>query len=553
MSQRSRVRRRRRSPAVLLAGAVAVCLPAALIATPTATATHSTAAAVTTDAPGDLVDRDVTELKGMLDEGAVTSKQLVDTYLQRIEAYEDPYAEEPGVNAVITVNNRARGQAARLDSERRRGELRGPLHGIPIVVKDNFDTADLPTTSASVALQDLRPDDDSTQVRRLREAGAIIVAKTNMHEYAMSITTISSLGGQTRNPYDQQRHPGGSSGGTGAAVAASFAPVGMGTDTCGSIRIPAAHNTLVGLRPTMGLSSRAGIAPLAGTQDTAGPLGTSVRDVALILDATAGYDPADPVTEAAQGEVPPSYLDTLSTEALQDTRIGVFSDYFGDEGDEQLTTDIVTAAIEDMVDQGAEAVDLGAQPAIMEAAEGANRVSHEFERDLNAYLADSAAGQLPELAALEPPEDVVTLADIATSGQVTPSVLGTLRAWVDSPELPNPEYEETLRQRDVLQDRLTELMATHDLDALVYPSITEPPTPVGTTQSYLNCRLSGYSGFPALSLPAGLTEDGLPVGVELLGRPFSEPTLLGMGHDYEQATEHRTPPQSTPALTPDGG
>src|SRR5690625_1234990 len=347
MSQRSRARRRRRSPATLLASIVAVCLPAALVAEPTATATHRTSAEGTTAAPGDVVDRDVTELQGMLNKGAVTSKQLVDAYLQRIEAYEEPYAEEPGVNAVITVNNRARGQAAQLDSERRRGELRGPLHGIPIVVKDNFDTADLPTTSASVALEDLRPDDDSTQVRRLREAGAIIVAKTNMHEYAMSITTISSLGGQTRNPYDQQRHPGGSSGGTGAAVAASFAPVGMGTDTCGSIRIPASHNNLVGIRPTMGLSSRAGIAPLAGTQDTAGPLGTSVRDVALILDATAGYDPADPVTEAAQGEIPPSDLDTLSTDAVQDTRIGVVSHYFGDEGEEQITADRETHATRD--------------------------------------------------------------------------------------------------------------------------------------------------------------------------------------------------------------
>lgn len=499
--------------------------------------------------PGvDVTGLGVADLAHLLDTRQVTSAELVDTYLRRVDAYENAYPGHPGVNAVITVNPRARAEASRLDRERRHGRVRGPLHGIPLVVKDNIDTHDLPTTTGSLALRDLRPRTDSTQVRRLREAGAIILAKTNLHEFAMSITTISSLGGQTRNPYDQSRHPGGSSGGTGAAVAAAFAPAGLGTDTCGSIRIPAAHNNLVGLRPTMGLSSRAGIAPLAGTQDTAGPLAVSVRDVALLLDATVGHDPRDPVTSASIGRVPRSYLDSLRPDALRGKRIGVFTDYFGTSPASRPTTTLVRAAVDDLAALGARPVELGPQPALLDAAAKANRVRDEFERDLDRYLARSANGRPAWLAGLEPPRREVTLADIATSGQVTPTVLSTLRAWVDSPELPNPAYEEKLRQRDLLRAGIAGLMAANDLDALVYPSVSEPPTVIGTSQSYDNCRLSGYSGFPALSVPAGFTQDGLPVGVELLGLPFTEPTLLAMANTYEEATRHRTPPASTPPL-----
>lgn len=531
----------RRLPAVVALTVVA--LLASLISAPV----------VATKPPHDpgfeVANSGVTDLRALLTQRKVTSVELVHEYLRRIERYDDSYGDQPGLSAVITVNDRALEEAAELDAERRAGHVRGPLHGIPIVVKDNFDTADMPTTSGSVALRDLRPPDDSEQVARLRQAGAIVLAKTNMHEYAMNIYTISSLGGQTRNPYDQTRHPGGSSGGTGAAVAAAFAPIGLGSDTCGSIRIPAAHNNLVGLRPTMGLSSRDGVAPLASSQDVAGPIGVSVRDVALVLDATAGYDPKDPVTEAAVGQVPRTYEKLLRKSALKRTRIGVFTDYFATgTAEEQATTTLVREAIADMRALGAQTVELGPQPEIMAAAAGANRVRDEFERDLNAYLAESADGEPAYLAELEPPYDEVTLADIAASGEVTPSVLSTVRAWVDSPPLPNPSYEEKLRQRDVLQDRLVDVMEAHDLDAIVYPTITQPPTTIGTTQSYLNCRLAGYSGFPALSVPAGFTEDGLPVGIELLGRPFSEATLLGMGYAYEEHTRHRELPPSTPPL-----
>jgi amidase len=507
-----------------------------------------TAPAVAHPARVDVVGLGAADLAALLDARRVTSVELVGEYLRRIDVYENAYAGQPGINAVITVNPRARAEAMRLDRERRHGRVRGPLHGIPLVVKDNLDTHDLPTTTASQALRDLRPRTDSTQVRRLRDAGAIILAKTNLHEFAMNITTISSLGGQTRNPYDQQRHPGGSSGGTGAAVAASFAPAGLGTDTCGSIRIPAAHNNLVGLRPTLGLSSRAGVAPLAGTQDTVGPMAGSVRDVALLLDATVGYDRRDPVTAASVGQIPRSYLHSLRPDALRGKRIGVFTDYFGTAPTEQQTNTLVRQAVADMAALGARPVELGPRPALLDAASRANRVRDEFERDLNVYLDRSADGRPAWLARLEPPAHEVTMADIATSGQVTPTVLSTLQSWVNSPTLPNPAYEEKLRQRDLLRAGIADLMATNDLDALVYPTITEPPTLIGTTQPYANCRLAGYSGFPALSVPAGFTPAGLPVGVELLGLPFTEPKLLAMAHTYERATHHRTPPASTPPL-----
>lgn len=515
----------------LVVSLLAAVLSGSLVAAPV----HATPAV-------NVVGLGVADLQALLDTRRVTSVQLVSAYLRRIDAYENPYGDQPGINAVITVNPLALAEAARLDRERRLGRVRGPLHGVPLVVKDNMDTHDLPTTAGSRALRDVRPRADATQVRRLRDAGAIVLAKTNLHEFAMNITTISSLGGQTRNPYDQSRHPGGSSGGTGAAVAAAFAPAGLGSDTCGSIRIPAAHNNLVGLRPTLGLSSRAGVAPLAGTQDTVGPLAVSVRDVAVLLDATVGYDHRDPVTAASHGMLPRSYLDGLSPHALRGKRIGVFTDYFGTTGPASGTSAVVREAIADMTALGARAVELGPQPALIDAASRANRVRDEFERDLNAYLDTSADGRPAWLARLTAPTDEITLADVAASGQVTPTVLTTIQNWVNSPALPNPAYEEKLRQRDVLRAGIAELMAVHDLDALVYPTITEPPTVIGTSQPYANCRLAGYSGYPALSLPAGFTPEGLPVGVELLGLPFSEPALLGMGYAYERATRHRTPP-----------
>src|SRR5437763_8504333 len=255
----------------------------------------------------------------------VSSRQLVVAYLARIAAYDQ---EGPRLNAMVTLNPRALDAAKALDDERASGRVRGPLHGIPVVVKDNYDTRDLPTTGGSIALTGYSPERDAFQVRKLRDAGAVIIGKTNLHELARGITTISSISGQTRNPYDPARNPGGSSGGTGAAVAASFAAAGMGSDTCGSIRIPAANNNLFGLRGTLGLSSRDGIIPLSHTQDIGGPLARTVMDLATMLDITVGVDPADDTTAASAGHVPKSYRDALTADALKGVRIGVVKEMF---------------------------------------------------------------------------------------------------------------------------------------------------------------------------------------------------------------------------------
>src|SRR5262245_16141071 len=241
----------------------------------------------------DVYEKTIFDLKNAMESGQVTSRQLVEQYLARIKAYDQ---NGPKINSFITVNPRALDAADALDAERRAGKIRGPLHGIPVVVKDNYATADMPTTGGSLALEGFETKRDAFMVRKLRDAGAVFVGKTNLHELAYGITSISSMGGQTLNPYDLKRNPGGSSGGTGAAIAANFGAAGLGTDTCGSIRNPSADNNLFGLRGTLGLSSREGIIPLSHTQDTGGPLARTVTDLALMLDATVGYDPAGALT-----------------------------------------------------------------------------------------------------------------------------------------------------------------------------------------------------------------------------------------------------------------
>src|SRR5262245_1596544 len=253
----------------------------------------------------------------------ITSAELTQFYLDRIAKY------DPQVNAVLFVNPRALDDARALDAERRRGRTRGPLHGIPILLKDNFETKDMPTTGGCLALSGLVPKDDAFQVKRLRGAGAVLLGKVNLHELALGLTTVSSLGGQTRNPYDLTRAPGGSSGGSAVAAAMNFAAAALGTDTSGSIRIPSSHNNCVGLRPSLGLSSRAGIIPFGHTQDTGGPIARTVEDVALLLDATVGYDSADPSTAAGRGRIPRTYTAFLKRDALKGARIGVVRELFG--------------------------------------------------------------------------------------------------------------------------------------------------------------------------------------------------------------------------------
>lgn len=477
----------------------------------------------------DVRETTIQDTAAALAAGRTTSRALTGTYLARIESFDHA---GPAINAMIAVNPHALEDAAALDDERRARGPRGPLHGVPLVIKDNYDTADMPTTAGSVALKGSMAERDAFLVRRLRAAGAVIVGKTNLHEFARGITTVSSLGGQTRNPYDPTRNPGGSSGGTGAAVAANYAAAGLGTDTCGSIRYPAAENSLVGLRPTMGLTSRAGIVPLAHSQDVGGPIARTVRDAAVLLDAIAGPDPDDPATvrvEAGSG----SYAAALDAAALRGARIGVLSPLFGAAPEDQRAGSVVRNAIAEMTTAGAEAVDVDAADLPTEA-DGVAVIRYEFKFDLEDYLRRT------------PRAPVRSLAEIIDKQLIIPSLMTAFRRSAEVATLDSDEYRAIVARNASLRARLIALMDERRVVALAYPTLRRTSAKIGEPQAGGNCAASAATGLPALTVPAGFADDGMPVGVELLGRPFAERELLRIAYAYEQATHHRRPPALTP-------
>jgi len=484
----------------------------------------------------ELLEATIPDLQAALASGSVTSRDLVSMYLARIDAYDQ---KGPALNAISAIDGQAQAQAEALDLERKTRPLRSPLHGIPIIIKDNYETVTMQTADGSRSLAGWVAGTDAVLVRKLRDAGAIIIAKSNMHEFARGITTLGSLFGQTRNPYMLDRNPGGSSGGTGAAIAANFAAVGMGSDTCGSIRIPASHNSLAGIRGTQGLASRTGIIPLSSTQDIGGPIGRSVTDVAIVLDAIVGYDPADPQTAASIGHIPKSYTDFLQLGGLRGARIGTLTNLFGaDPADAEVAT-VVRAAINQMKASGAELVDVtipGLNELLMDRLNGFLILTQDFKFDFNAYLA------------AHPTAPARTLEEVLASGKYHPSLETGLRTSQAVESRDTKEYLEHIVKRDTLRQAILKAMADHRLDALAYPTIRRKANVAGQPQAGTNCHLSANSGLPAIVVPGGFTPDGLPVGVELLGRAWSEPLLIKLAYAYEQATRHRRPPASTPAL-----
>jgi amidase len=484
--------------------------------------------------PFRLMEATIRETQAALEAGTVTSEELVAMYLARIAAYDK---EGPSINALIHVNGHALAEARALDAERRQHGSRGPLHGIPVLLKDNYDTFDMPTTAASRSLAGSIPPDDAYLVRRLREAGAVFVGKTNLHEFARAITTISSLGGQTLNPYDIRRNPGGSSGGTGAAVAANFAVFGMGSDTCGSIRIPASHNSLVGLRATQGLFSRDGIIPLALTQDMGGPLARSVEDIAIVLDLTAGFDPNDPVTEVSTLYTPRTYTHFLKKGKLRGASFGLLLDVLVVDPADSEVADVIQAARGELERLGATVVEVN----VPNYADIFNPsvITMEFKFNLEAYLAATPAAPYQ------------TLAQIIASGLVHPSLLDALNASQAVTSLDTPEYRELIEGRGIFKQALLDVMNENNFDALIYPTIRRKPTFVPSRQPGINCQVSAHSGLPAISVPVGFTPDGLPVGMEFLGREFTEGVLLQMAYSWEQVTHVRRVPASTPEIDPD--
>ena len=530
----ARARGAARARAAARRAVLSVALAVGLAFVPGAAHAHSTVPAppVIQDQNVEVFEASILDLQEAMAEGRVTAVQLVDAYLARIGAYDQG---GPALNSMIRLNPNARAQAMALDQERALRGARGPLHGIPIILKDNYDTADMPTSGGSIALAGMIPPDDAFQVSKLREAGAIILGKSNLHELAMGITTISSLGGQTRNPYDPSRNPGGSSGGTGAAIAASFAAIGWGSDTCGSIRIPASHHNLFGLRPTKGLSSIDGIIPMAHTQDVGGPLARTAMDLAIGLDATIGADDADPATRILTDRPLPRFVEGLDADALQGARIGVLTALFGDAAADREHARLVRAALDSMSGAGAEIIDVEI-PGLDSLLSGTSLIGLEFKWDLIDYLAAT------------PGAPVSTFQDILDRGLYHVRLEGSIRRRAGTEERDSTAYARAMDKRAAARDAVVARMDELLLDALAYPTIRRRAARIGDPQAGSNCQLSATTGLPALSVPAGFTGLGLPTGLELLGRPLQDARLLALGFAFEQAFKPRRAPARTPPL-----
>lgn len=467
---------------------------------------------------------------------ALTCRRLVQQYLDRIGALD---RRGPAINALVTLNPAALQVADSLDRRYRLSGPVGPLHCIPTIVKDNFETRDLPTTAGSLALEGWRPSQDATMVRQIREAGAIVLAKSNLAEWAFTpYETVSSiLPGYTRNPYATDRTTAGSSGGTAAAVAANMGAVGLGTDTGNSIRGPSAHQALVGIRSTMGLTSRAGVVPLNASADVAGPMARTVADAVAVLDVVAGTDPADTVTAAASSRRERSYAAFLTRGGLRGARIGVLRQAYVRPTLDAEVDSVFRQAIAALRAAGAIVIDsvrVDSLDAIQRRQQGG---CNRFRADLERYLAERGAGA-----------PVKTVDDILRSRRFHPTVEMRLRdaaAVTDSPETA-PGCQSRERVRAALREAVTATMDSHRLDALVYPTWSNPPRLIGdlNTPHGDNSQLfSPSTGFPSITVPMGYTRGGrLPAGISFFGRAWSEGTLVRLAYDFEGRTRHRKAP-----------
>ena len=480
----------------------------------------------------------ISDIHAAMRAGTLTCHGLVEQYLKRIQMYDQ---HGPKLNAMLYVNPKALQQADAMDQEfKRTGKLK-PLSCIPIVLKDNYDTADMPTTAGSILLKDTRPEKDAFAVTRLKQNGALILGKANMQEFALGGITVSSLGGQTKNPYDLTRTPGGSSGGTAVAVAANFTAVGTGSDTGNSIRSPSSANSLVGIRPTAGLISRDGIVPVSFTQDVIGPLTRSVADGARMLDAMAGYDPNDPISALSDGHIPRTYTAFLQN-GLKGARIGVLKTLFGSGPNYEEVNQVMAKAIAALKEQGAVIVPV--EDAALDTNMLLEKVSveeFEFKPQIKYYLENRG-----------PHVPVHSLAEIIASGKYNKPTLEKRLALSESLDsLNDPEYKNRRIRIDGLKIEAANLMAQNNLDALVYPHQRRLVVPIGETfQPERNGLLAALAGFPAIVVPAGFSEPtasaplGVPVGIEFMARPWEEPKLLRLAFGFEQATHARKSPTS---------
>lgn len=504
---------------------------------------HASAATIDLDAAT------IADINAAFDAGTLTAERLVELCLARIQAYD---RRGPALRAVIALNPNALETARALDAERKARGPRSPLHGIPVVLKDNIDTFDLPTTGGSVLLEGSIPPDDAFLVKRLRAAGAIVLAKVNMSEFA-SGGANSSLGGQTLNPHDLTRTPSGSSGGTGASVAAAYAPLGLGTDTGGSVRGPSTANGIVGLKPTLGLLSRDGIIPLALSFDTAGPMARSVYDVAAALGVMAGVDPADEATKRSDGRSETDYTKYLKADALKGARIGVARDFLGADAEVDW---VIESSLAAMRQAGATIVDVRYPTWLLEAkGEFYNVVRYpEFAKQIAGYLATIGPAYPKTLAQLIERAQKVTSPRPDGAGP-NPSRWTLMMREASSGTVDDYRYTSV---RDhalpLVRTTIEGIIASQSLDAIVYPTSPRRPAllaapadaPGGAAASPTN--VANLTGFPDLIVPAGFTGDDLPVGISFFGPAFSEGRLLALGYSFEQATRARRLPKHTPML-----
>lgn len=495
-------------------------------------------------APFTVEEASITSLHKAILSGRTTCTTIVDAYLARIAAYDK---NGPALASILAINPQAREIAARLDEHfARTGELAGPLHGITVAAKDNYNTTDMPTSGGNVLFKDVVPQVESAVTQRLRESGAIILAKTNMHEWALAGITISSLGGQTKNPYDLTRTPGGSSGGTGAALAATFATVGLATDTMNSIRSPASANSLVGFRSTKGLVSRAGVIPVSHTQDVTGAITRSVEDAAIMLDVMAGFDPDDPATARSVGHIPHSFTDHLDADGLRGARIGLLTSFLGKDEIHAEVNAVVAHAVDTMRSNGASVVEVSDPMLDSDAIlRDCDVQAWEFKTLLNEYFA-SLGHRAP----------VKSLRELIASGRYH-KPLEAFLVEADEMEAPesDPEYLARLLRIERLRERILLLMAQHEIDALVYPLQKRLVHRAGDPhQSERTGILAGVTGFPAVTVPAGFSSSsadaplGVPIGLDILARPFDDARLIRIAYAFEQAANVRRPPSSAPPL-----
>jgi amidase len=492
-------------------------------------------------APINVEELTIAQIHVAYKKGTFTSQQLVAAYLERINQFDKQ------INAITTLNPQAMAIAKALDEEYKRTKVLRPLHGIPIIVKDNINTKGLATTAGALALKDFVPDADAFVIDKLVKAGAIVIAKSNMAEWAFTPWhSFSSTHGATLNPYNLEHVPAGSSGGTGASVAANFATIGLGTDTGNSIRGPSSHCSLVGFRTTLGLISRADIVPLNFRNDAVGPMSRSVEDATRVLEIMVGYDPNDPITKYSEGKIPRNYTQFLQKKGLKGARIGVLrelcenppssSGLAGSNADPEVKA-LFEKAISDMKAMGAVIIDPITVPDFSNLRKDV--VCFDFRGDLEAYLAKYVKN-----------DTIKTLEDIVRIGSKSKSAEARVKAnlTVQNPNCPDV-YTAPRRMsfRKAIEDKMDELK----LDALIYPTWNNKPAKTNTYNEELkrveyygdNSQIiAPHTGQPAFTVPMGFMTGNLPAGIQFLGRMYAEPTLIKLAYAYEQGTKHRVPP-----------